>query len=205
MASLGAIAGAGHDDGERGALGAGDQPFAAVDDEAVAVGLGAHLQHGRIGAGAAVGLGHGEAGAYLAGREALQILLALRGRRDHIEQMDVALVGRMKVQRDGAEDGVAGRLEDDGLLEVRETLAAEVLGTVDAEQAGCLGGGVEVAAQVLGDAVMPPARIRLERNDLLANEGGDAIAQLGERLGDLEVHASSALLAKPVRGRQEKD
>ena len=109
----------------------------------------------------------------------LEILFALRGRGDDIEKVDVALVRCMKVQRDGAKDGVPGRLEDDGLLEVREALAAEVFRAVDAEQACGLGGGIQLAAQVLGNAVMPPSGVFFERNDLLANERTDAIAQLG--------------------------
>ncbi len=48
--------------------------------------------------------------------------------------MNIALVGRMKVQGDGAENGVAGCLEDHGLLEVRETLAADSSRYMHAEQ-----------------------------------------------------------------------
>ena len=92
-----------------------------------------------IGAGAAVGLGHGEAGAHLARGQPLQVFLPLRRRCHHVEEVDVALVGRVKMQRDGTENGISGGFEDDRLLEVRKAFAAELLRAVDAEQAGLPG------------------------------------------------------------------
>ncbi|HRC74854.1 MAG TPA: hypothetical protein PLO33_04195, partial [Kouleothrix sp.] len=58
-----------------------------------------------------------------------------------------------------------GRLEHHRLLEVREALAAELLRRVDAEQPRLLGRPVEIGAHVLGDAVVAPARVLLERDD----------------------------------------
>ena len=105
-----------------------------------------------------------------------KILLALGRRRDDVEHVDVALVGGVEVQRDRPEDRIARRLEDDSLLEMGKTLAAEFLGAVDAEEACSFRRRIEIAAQILGDAMMPPARVLLEGDDFLAHECGHAVA-----------------------------
>src|SRR4029077_4103371 len=60
------VGGARREDEMRGAIGAGDEPFAAVDFPGVAVLLGIGHPHARIGTAAGRRLGHGERRAHLA-------------------------------------------------------------------------------------------------------------------------------------------
>ena len=60
LGDLGVVLGAGDEDGELRAAGAGDEPLVAVDDPLVAVAVGVRLDERRVGAGH-LGLGHGEA------------------------------------------------------------------------------------------------------------------------------------------------
>ena len=86
-----------------------------------------------------------------------EIFLLLRRGRNLVEQVDVAFVGRVKMQRDGPEDRITRRLEHDRLLEVREALPAVLLRRVDAEQARLFGGRVEIVSEVLRDPVVDPS------------------------------------------------
>ncbi len=104
-----------HDDRDRRAFRARDEPLAAVDHVVVAVARGGGLQHARVGACAGRRLGHAEARADRAGGERPQPALLLRRRGDRFEQMHVALVGRGDVQRDRTERRIARFLEDDRL------------------------------------------------------------------------------------------
>src|SRR5476651_2147452 len=65
------VRGARHQDEMRGAFGAGDEPFVAGDDIAVALFHGARQHHAGIGARAGMRFGHGEGRAHLAVDERL--------------------------------------------------------------------------------------------------------------------------------------
>ncbi len=97
------------------------------------------------------------------------------------------------MEGDRAEDGVTGRLEDHGLLEMRDTHSAEILWAVDAEQASLPGKTVELTPQVLGYAVVAPARVTLEGEDRLAYEGAYLVAQLREGLWNSKIHVAASL------------
>ena len=113
--------GDGHDDPERGALGARREPLRPVDHPLVALAHRACLQERRVRPGH-VGLGHGEERADLAGDERAEEALLLLLGAEHPEDLAVARVGRL-----AAEDELGVRGAPDLLVQVRvgeEALAA---------------------------------------------------------------------------------
>src|SRR5262249_43244707 len=95
-----------------GTVGAGDEPFAAVDRPATGHAVGGRRQHRRIRARARSRLGHGETRADVAGGQRREITLALGRRGDHPEQVHVALIGSGAIERLRSGDAVARALED---------------------------------------------------------------------------------------------
>src|SRR6185436_12946927 len=71
--------------------------------------------------------GHSEAGADRAGRQRLQVLLLLLGRRDVLQQVHVALVWSGAVEGERSEQAGPGLLEGDGDAAPVQPKSAEVL------------------------------------------------------------------------------
>jgi len=122
----GAIRHARHDDCVIGTLGAGDEPFAAVDHVVGTIWCRRRQQHRRIGAGTGWRLGHGKARACVAGDLRPQPAFLLRGARHLLHQMDIAFIRRMDIERCRPQPGIACLLEDDRLFHMAEPEAAEV-------------------------------------------------------------------------------
>jgi len=170
----------GHDDGEGRAFRAGDEPLGAVDDVVVAVLHRGGGHGGGVRSGAGRGLGHAEAGSGGAGREGAQPTLLLLMRRDGFHEVHVAFVGGEDVHRDGAEQGVAGFLEHDGLADMGQAEAAIFGADMRGDQAFRGGEGHEFAAEFLGGAVVGLAGVALHRDDLVADEGAGAVLEFLE-------------------------
>ncbi len=134
----------------------GDQPFAAVDDPFVAFAPGGGLQKRRVGACAA-GLGHDEAGA-VAARQRREVALSLVRSRHDVQEMHVAFVGRRAVKRDRPEQRIAGRLEDDGLRHMPQSVPAIRLRRLRREDARGAGQVVELEPKRIGRTMRRPAR-----------------------------------------------
>jgi hypothetical protein len=128
---------------------------------------------------AAVGLGHREDGADRAGDERAQPPLLLRFGPDPVQQVRVALVGRLDVERQRPEQAVAGRLEDDRHAAVVKPEAAPGDRRVRREQPRGAGALDELEAQRVARTMRVLARIALARDDFVAHERADALAQLG--------------------------
>ncbi|MNF93926.1 hypothetical protein D3C84_766180 [compost metagenome] len=162
----------GHDDRQGCALSASDEPLAAVDHEVVAVAYRQGLQHRRVGAGAGIRLCHAETGTDLSGGQRPQPAFLLRVGGDCFQQVHVAFVRCCDIQRNRAEGGIAGFLEEHRLAAVIEAETAILRRHVGREQAGAGGGIDQFAAQVFAGTVGAATRILLEGNYL----GGDEIA-----------------------------
>jgi hypothetical protein len=133
-------------------------------------------------------LGHGEARAHLAAGQRREPALALRRIGDPLEHRHVALVGRGAVQRERAEQGVAGLLEDHGLPAHVEPEAAELAGDVRGEDARLARRGLERLAQLLRRAVARGAVLLLERHDDVAHEGARAGLEVFELGREVQGH-----------------
>ena len=121
------VRGARDQDEMRGAVGAGDEPFAPAHDVAVAFLLGAREHHAGIGAGAGMRLGHHEGRAHLALDDRAQPFFLLLRRADLGEQVHVAVVGRHAIDGERAEDRARGLLVDRRPGDDRQLHAAEFL------------------------------------------------------------------------------
>jgi hypothetical protein len=173
------IEGARHDDVKRRAGHPGDEPLAAVDDKAVAVGARRGLQQRRIGAGAVVGLGHREHGADRAGDERAQPAFLLRLGRDLVQKVRVAFVGSLDVERQRPEQAVPRSLEHHCHAAMVEAEAAPLDRRVRREQPSGASAGDELEPQGVARTVRILAPIAFARNDFVADERGHAVAQLG--------------------------
>ncbi len=96
---------------------------------------GGFHQH-RIGAGAAVRLGHREDGADFAAHQRSKPALLLRRRRDLVEQVGVALVGRLNVERERSQRRPSGGFEDDRHAAMVEAQPAPFARPMGREQFG---------------------------------------------------------------------
>ncbi len=168
-----------HDDEERRAESAGDEVLVAVDHELALLAPGGRGQHAGIRACTRRRLGHRERRADVAASERSQVPLTLRLGRDDREQVHVALVGGVAVERVRAERRVARSLEDPRHAAVVEPEATEVPVDGRREDPGVASLLVEAATHVVLDAVLAQ-RGRLERYDDLADERANA---LGDRDG----------------------
>jgi hypothetical protein len=175
-----------HADGERGALGAGDEPLASVDRPAASDSLGPGHQHRGIGAGTWRRLGHGEAGADLSRRQRLEVASALRVVGDDVEEVHVALVGGGAVHRRRSEQSVAGLLEDDRGAPHVEPVAAELGRQLRGEDARLLRPGLQLSPQVRFESVRGMVAC-LGRDRHLADEITHALGQIGDLRRHLEV------------------
>ena len=98
-------------------------------------------------------------------------------RRDLFQQMDVALVGREDVHRDGAQQRIAGLLEHHRLADIVQPQTAEFRRRVRRQQSRLAPERHQFAAEFLGRAVRGLPRIALQRNDLVADEAAGALLQ----------------------------
>ena len=130
-----------------------DQVLVAGDPPAAVDPPGHRPQRGRIRAGAGRRLGHGEAGADVAGGERAQVPLVLGGRADLVQQVHVALVRGGAVHRQRAEQAGAGLFEQHGDVVEREPAAAELLRQLRRPDVGRAGRLLQLAAQVVVDPV----------------------------------------------------
>ena len=107
LRDLRVLLGAGDEQRELGAAGAGDEPLVAVDHPLVAVAVGLGLDQRRVGAGD-LRLGHREArpGGALAQRA--EVLLLLLVGRPVQQRVLVALVGRLGVEHERADADLGG-------------------------------------------------------------------------------------------------
>ena len=99
---FGRVFGARDQDRELRAVRARDEPLVAVDDVVVAVGDRARLDQRRVGA-RDLRLGHRETRTHAAVAETAQVLLLLFVGAPVMERVHVALVGRLRVQRERTE------------------------------------------------------------------------------------------------------
>ncbi|MCO5588369.1 hypothetical protein L7F22_042324 [Adiantum nelumboides] len=187
----GGAGGAGHDDGERGAVGAGDEPLPAVDPPAAVDPGGRGGQRVGVGPGAGGGLGHREARAHVPGGERGEVadLLVLRG--DPLEQVDVALVGRGDVQRDRAEQRVPGLGEHRGAAAHVQAVPAELGGGVRGEHPR--GAGRVLQPDPLPVRGQDAAVGLLDRDHHLPDEAGRPLREVlhVRVLGEVDRHVSS--------------
>lgn len=109
----------------------------------------ARRQRRRIRARSGSRLRHGEGGPALARDQWSQVALALVGRRDMVKQMDVSLVGRLRVDRDRTEERVAGRLQHAGSLGHVQSETAQIRRTLRRKEPGVTRMRLEPAAQVV--------------------------------------------------------
>ena len=178
--------GAGEEVDVLGEVGAGGPDLLAVDDELVAVDLGAGLEGGEVGAG--VGLGEALAPDVLRGGDAGKVaLLLLLGAVD--DERGAELVG-LSVEHGGAPVGelfLENGLLDEGLAE-----AAVLLGPRDADPAA----GAELLAELQGVGPVLCGKAALAAPavaELFGRLGVNELADLGpERIflwGETELHA----------------
>ena len=174
----------------RGAVGAGDEPFAAAHDVAVVALLRARQHHAGIGAGAGRRLGHHEGRAHLALDDGAEEFLLLLGRADLAEQVHVAVVGRHAIDGERAEDRARGFLVERRPGDDGKRHAAEFLGRLRRPQAGrfrLLAHGLKTGVRdvlVVGEIF----RIGLQRQHVLGDEAARAQAQVFDFGGEGEVH-----------------
>ena len=128
--------GADHDGGVLGPIGAGSEPFVAVDDPMIAVQHRRCLQLCRIGGGN-LRLGHGKALAEFASYQGLHIVL-FPFRRGVQLQHDGILQG-VRAYGVRAQVRAANDLVDMHIIHERHALAANILGMAQGPQAGVLG------------------------------------------------------------------
>ena len=108
-----------------------------------------------------------------------QVALLLLGARDRLEQVHVALVRRRAVERQRAEQAVAGLLEHGGLPAHVEPEPAERRSDVRSQQPGGAGRGLQFLAQRRVRAVLGAHVARLGRDHDLAHERAHALGDLG--------------------------
>jgi hypothetical protein len=179
-----------HDDRERGALRAGDEPLASVEHPLVAVAHRTGLEVGRI-RRRDVGLGHREARPHPALRQRPQVRLELLVCACEKQRMHIALIRRHGVQAERRQPGHAAFLRDQRHAEHADPQAAPLLRQlrrVDAALAGAV-------AQALDDIpalqqVVWVSELRLFGQNILLNERahpGEHVGQLGR---DGEVNGS---------------
>ena len=145
-----------HDDADPGALGAGDEFLASVDDPVIAVEFARGLHHRRIGAGAAfVGrFGHEERRTRSSGHQRLQKARLLLGASDLAEQVHIALIGRHRVAGQRPQGREAGLYQGNRGLTLREMRS--IGQNVRREHAGL----ARLVAQFLHEVVARPVRAR---------------------------------------------
>ena len=179
-ARLRIVAGAREHDVERGGAAARRVPLAAVQAEAVTVGLGARAEVRGIGAGAGRGLGHAEGAGDARLDERAQILLPLRLAAGGQEQVHVALVGRVAVE-DARADGRAAHLaEQHAHAHDAEPAAAPLRREVRRVEAGGARLGLQrservvVPLPILGEAHerRGPVLVAWDRAEIEAREPG---------------------------------
>ena len=116
---------------------------------------------------------------------------------DLFEQVHVALVRGADVERDAAEQGVAGLLEHDGLADVRQAEAAIFDADMRGEQAGVGGEPVQLAFQLVAGAVGALAGVVLERDHLVTDEIARPDLQILQFRREREVHFRFFQKARP--------
>ena len=91
-------------------------------------------------------------------------------------------------ERDRTEHGIAGGLESDRLGAMIEGESAEFLGPMRAKQSLSLGQCVQLGAKIVGWAMMPPAWIVLEGDNLGLDEGVDLVLERLLLGSEAEIH-----------------
>ena len=124
-------------------------------------------------------LGHGEAGADRALDQRAQVPLLLRLGRHDVQQVHVALVGRGAVERDRAEQAAPRLLEDDGHLAHAEPQPAPLPRDMRRVEARGARPGPQRVEPVPRQPVVF-VHVGLLRDHLVADEGGGALAQVGQ-------------------------
>ena len=189
------VAGARQQDEMRGAVSAGDEPFAAGDDVFAALLLGLGADHRGIGAAAGRRLRHRERRAHFSLDDRLEPFLFLLRRADQLEHVHVAVVGRHAIDRQRAEQATRGFLVDRGPSHYRQVHAAIFLGRLRRPQAGLLRLGAHHGEPVfrnilvLGE-IFP---VGLERQHLFLDEGAHAQAEVFDVGREREVHVVPSL------------
>ena len=186
------VRGARDQDEMRRAVGAGDEPFAAVDHPFAVPAFGAGADHAGIGAAARRRLGHGEGRAHLALDDRAQPALLLGRRAGAREQIHVAVVGRHAVEGERPEDRARGLLVHRRPGDDRQRHAAELLGRLRRPQAfGLRLGAHRLEAFVRDVLVLGEIHgIRFERQHMALDEGAGAQAQVFDVGRQREIHLS---------------
>ena len=184
------VRGARYQDVMRGAVGAGDEPFAATYDVAVVALLGARQHHGRVGAGPGMRLGHDEGRAHFAVDDRPEPLLLLRRRADLGEQVHVAVVRRHAMDAERTEDRTRRLFVDRRPGTDRQPHAAVFLGRLRRPQAGLLGLRAHRRQPLMRDVLVVGEifRIGFERQHVLGDEVAHAQADGFDFGREREVH-----------------
>ena len=192
-AAPGIVGGARHQDEMRRAVGAGDEPFAAVDDPFAAAALGAGADHAGIGAAARRRLRHGKGGTHLAVDDRPQPALLLGRRAGAREQVHIAVVGRHAVERQRAEHRARRLLIHRRPGHDRQRHAAEFLGRLRRPQPGCLRLVAQRREALVGNVLMvgEVSRVGLERQHVLVHKRAGAQADILDFGRQCEVHGAS--------------
>jgi hypothetical protein len=118
------------------------------------------------------------------GREPARFLL---GRGDDVEQIDVALVGRLNIERQRPQRRPAGGLEHHRHAAVIQSQATEFLGPMRRQETGFAAQSDELPAQVFRSAVRGLPFIVFIGNDSFRDKALNAIAQFRHFARQLEI------------------
>ena len=168
LRDLGVLLGAGDEQRELRAAGAGDEPLVAVDDPLVAVGVGERLDQRRVGAGD-LRLGHREARAGRAVAQRAEVLLLLLVGRPVQQRVLIALVGRLGVEHERPDRHLGGLRRHGGHRRraerpsrpTRPACAAATAATPRAPPCGAGGSSSRPRTRVLWSVASHSGRTRL--------------------------------------------
>lgn len=139
LVGMGVQIGPGHHEVEVGVQPVGGPPLVGVDDPLVAVLDGRALEHLRVRSAALFGLGHRERRGELALHERAEVLLFLFFRADHLEGVHVPLLGRVRPNRERADQRATDLLEGGEHVAEVQPLPAVLLGDLRREEVALSG------------------------------------------------------------------
>ena len=184
------VRGARDQDEMRGAVRAGDEPFAPGDDPLAVAPLGAGADHAGIGAAARRRLGHGEGRAHLAVDDRPQPALLLRRRAGAREQVHVAVVGRHAIEGERTEIERAASSYIAAQATIGSAMPPNSLGDCGAHSPAAFAFARTGARRSSGmfSCSAKFARSRLQRQHVLLDKGARAQPDVLEFRWQREIH-----------------